>query len=216
MVLLLFLVASGCGSSQPRPDSREKADESKKPKREALALLDKLAGAMRNDRADRLIDVADPVHGLAFWGQPGACASPLFKVSDKERGQLTNLARVRVGSAPPHYFDPDGYWREVAETIRAGLRVAKMNAGVYVLPPEEGIERAPPWASLDTRKVAPGARELSCLDDEDADEVRKARRSEYRYRFRAERGYSSVTVFIVEHDGELRVAHVIQTWHYDA
>ncbi len=179
-------------------------------------MLDKLAGAMRNDRADRLIDVADPVHGLTFWGQPGACAAPMFKVSDKERGQLTALAKSRIGSAPPHYFDPNGYWREVAETIRAGLRVAKKNAGAYDLPPEEGIERAAPWASLDTRKVSPGVRELSCLDEEDADEVRKARRSEYRFRFRAERGYSSVTVFLVEHDGELRVAHVIQVWHYDA
>ena len=217
LVLLLLLVPAGCGSSQPRPESRERADEEPdKPGREALSVLDKLAGAMRNDRADRLIDVADPVHGLTFWGQPGACASPLFKVSDKERGQLTSLARARVGSAPPHYFDPDGYWREVAQTIRAGLRVATMNAGAYDLPPEEGIERAPPWASLDTRKVAPGVRELSCLDEEDADEVRKARRSEYRFRFRAERGYSSVTVFLVEHDGELRVAHVIQTWHYDS
>ena len=216
VVLLLVVISSGCGSSQPRRDSPDRADDSKKPKREALQVLDKLAGAMRNDRADRLIDVADPVHGLTFWGQPGACASPLFKVSHEESGQLTVLAKDRIGQTPPHYTDPDGYWREVAETIRAGLRVARMDAGSYDLPPEEGIERAPPWASLDTRKVAPGQRELSCLDEEDADEVRKARRSEYRYRFRAERGYSSVTVFLVEHEGELRVAHVIQTWHYDA
>jgi hypothetical protein len=207
---------AGCGGSQSRGPSREEPDEPRKPNREALTVLDKLAGAMRNDQAERLIDVADPVHGLTFWGQPGACATPLFKVSHKESGQLTVLAKDRIGQAPPHYSDPNGYWREVAETIRAGVRVAKMNAGAYQVPPEERIHRAPAWGSLDTRKVAPGVRELGCLDDEDAEEVRKARRSEYRFRFRAERGYSSVTVFLVEHDGELRVAHVIQVWHYDA
>lgn len=216
-MIVVLLALCACGASATRTqDSPDDTADDKKPGREALAVLDKLAGAMRNDRADRLVDVADPVHGLMFWGQPGACAAPLFKVSHEERGQLTNLAKVRIGSAPPHYFDPNGYWREVAETIRAGLRVAKMDAGAYDLPPEEGIERAPPWASLDTRKVAPSQRELACLDDKDADEVRKARRSEYRFRFRAERGYSSVTVFLVEHDGELRVSHVIQVWHYDA
>lgn len=179
-------------------------------------MLDRLAGAMRNDRADRLVDVADPVHGLTFWGQPGVCAAPMFQVAEDEQGRLSSLARKRIGSAPPHYFDPDGYWREVAETIRAGLRVVKVNAGSYELPSEDGLDRAPAWASLDTRNVAPGNRELSCLDEEQAGDVKKAKRAEYRYRFRAERGYSSVTVFLVEHKGALRVAHVIQIWHYDA
>lgn len=178
-------------------------------------MLDKLAGAMANDRADRLIDVADPVHGLMFWGQPGACAAPMLKVSFEENGKLTEIARQRIGSAPPHYFDPNGYWREVAETIRAGLRVAKVNAGRYKLPPEEGLDRAPPWASLDTRDVALGERELACLGDR-GKAARAAPRSEYRYRFRAERGYSSVTVFLTEHDRQLKAAHVILVWHYDA
>ncbi|HWM87774.1 MAG TPA: hypothetical protein VNO33_18095 [Kofleriaceae bacterium] len=214
LALFLFAALCACGSSAAPAESPEEKGPPG-PKGEAIAVLDKLAGAMRNDRAERLVDVADPVHGLTFWGQPGACAAPMFKVTHEEEGQLTALARKRVGSAPPHYFDADGYWREVAETIRAGLRVAKMNAGKYDLPPEEGLDRAPPWASLDTRNPALGEREFACLGDE-ADEVRKAPRSEYRFRFRAERGYSSVTVFLVEHDGELRVAHVIQVWHYDA
>jgi hypothetical protein len=214
---LFVPVVSSCGaSSSGGTEKTDEPDEEPKPEAEAIALLDKLAGAMRNDRADRMVDVADPVHGLTFWGQPGACATPLFRVDTEESGRLTQLARKRVGPAPPHYFDPKGYWSEVAQTIRAGLRVVKVNAGDYEVPPEEGIERAPAWASLDTRKVAPGKAELQCLDDEDKKRVRRAKRSEYRYRFRAERGYSSVTVFLVEHEGALRVAHVIQVWHYDA
>jgi len=217
LVLLLLPVLSSCGaSSSAGTETTEEKAEKPKPGAEARALLDRLAGAMRNDRADRLVDVADPVHGLTFWGQPGACATPLFRVTHEEDGRITQLARKRIGSAPPHYFDPRGYWSEVAETIRAGVRVMKMNAGSYDVPPEEGIQRAPAWASLDTRKVAPGKRELDCLDPKDRRSVRRADRSEYRYRFRAERGYSSVTVFLVEHDGELRVAHVIQVWHHDA
>ncbi len=219
VVLLLLLVASACGSSEPRatdePGGRGQGRRKSGPYREAVAVLDRLAGAMRNDRADRLADVADPVHGLTFWGEPGACTAPLFKVTNTERGKLSQLARQRIGSAPPHYSNPDGYWREVAETIRAGLRVMEVNAGDYELPPEEGLDRAPPWASLDTRHVALGKRELACLE-EDTKAAGSAPRGEYRYRFRAERGYSSVTVFIVEHQGALRVAHVLLTWHYDA
>jgi hypothetical protein len=182
---------------------------------EAIAVLDKLAGVMRNNNADRMIDVADPRHGLRFWGQPGVCAVPLFRASARDTGTLTGLARERIGSAPPHFTSPSGYWSEAAETIRAGLRVVKDNAGTYDLPPEEELSRAAPWASLDTRKVALGPRELSCLGD-DTSKAGKAPKSEYRYRFRAERGYSSVTVFLTEHDGELRAAHVILVWHYDA
>jgi hypothetical protein len=210
-------MAPSCASSPPpAPEKEADSDDAPRPERAALAVLDKLAGAMRNDLAERLVDVADPVNGLTFWGQPGACASPLFRVSAKETGPLTALAKERIGAAPPHYFDRNGYWREVAETIRAGLRVVKMNRGHYELPPEEKLDRSPAWASLDTRNVALGDRELSCLSEDEAAQVRKTRRADYRYRFRAERGYSSVTVFLIERDGELRVEHVIQTWHYDA
>ena len=216
---LLLVALSGCGSSAPRTVDRGQeppADPKKTGKyRDAVAVLDKLAGAMANDRADRLADVADPEHGLAFWGQPGACPAPLFRVSNEERGRLTVLARTRILQAPPHFIDPNGYWREVAQTIRAGLRVAGVDSGEYDLPPEEGLDRAPPWASLDTRDVSI-KRELTCLDPQDRRAVSAAPRSEYRYRFRAERGYSSVTVYLVEHDGQLRVTHVILTWHYDA
>ncbi|HTE50246.1 MAG TPA: hypothetical protein VK698_05185 [Kofleriaceae bacterium] len=218
LVVLALLATAACGSSVPRatePPPAEGGIRRVKRHRAAIAVLDRLAGAMRNDRADRLVDVADPVHGLRFWGQPGVCAAPLFRVSDHEQGTLTGLARARMGSAPPHFTDRNGYWSEVAETIRAGLRVVKVNAGNYELPPEEELERASAWASLDTRRVALGQRELGCLGD-DVGAAGKAPRAEYRYRFRAERGYSSVTVFLVEHEGELRVAHVILVWHYDA
>jgi hypothetical protein len=217
LLLLLAAIAPACASAPtPAPDKEAGGDDAPRPERAALALLDKLAGAMRNDLAERLVDVADPVNGVTFWGQPGACASPLFRVSAKETGPLTALAKERIGSAPPHYFDRNGYWREVAETIRSGLRVVKLNRGHYELPPEEKLDRAPAWASLDTRNVALGDRQLSCLSEEEAAQVRKTRRADYRYRFRAERGYSSVTVFLIERDGELRVEHVIQVWHYDA
>lgn len=221
-LLLLYSLFStvalaACGSKEPpRAKSvhqRTGAARSGRQER-AVRVLDRLAGAMRNDRADRLIDVADPVHGITFWGQPGACARPLFRVNRREEGKLTALVRARGGDVPPHFTDPNGYWREVAETIRAGLRVVKIDAGPYRLPPEEELERASPWASLDTRRVALGRRELGCLDD--PREAGDVPRAEYRYRFRAERGYSSVTVFLVEHDRQIRVAHVILTWHYDA
>jgi len=220
--LLLPLALAGCvacGSSEPRaPAAPADGDEvvTRKGRHgDAVAVLDRLAGAMRNDRAERLADVADPVHGLTFWGQPGACATPLFKVSRAEKeGRLSALAKARIGDVPPHFTDPDGYWRDVAETVRAGLRVVKIDAGRYELPPEEGLDRAPPWASLDTRDPALGPRELACLGDEVA-AAGKAPAREYRYRFRAERGYSSVTVFLVEHAGELRAAHVLLVWHYD-
>ena len=217
LLLVALALAPGCGSSSPPVEEPvvEREDKSA-PDQEAIAVLDRLAGAMAKNRADRLVDVADPVHGLRFWGQPGVCATPLFKVDDRDRGPLTELARGRMETTPPHFLKPDGYWREVAETIRAGLRVVKKNAGDYDLPPEEGLDRAAPWASLDTRKVALGPRELSCLGDDDVGKAGKAPKSEYRFRFRAERGYSSVTVFLVEHDDELRVAHVILVWHYDA
>jgi hypothetical protein len=216
LLLIVLALAPGCGSSAPPAEQPVRRTKKAGPDREAIAVLDRLAGAMAKNRADRLIDVADPVHGLRFWGQPGMCAMPLFKVDDRDTGPLTELARGRMERAPPHFLKPDGYWREVAETIRAGLRVVKENAGRYELPPEEGLDRASPWASLDTRKVALGNRELSCLDDDDVGKAGKAPKSEYRFRFRAERGYSSVTVFLVEHDDELRVAHVILVWHYDA
>jgi hypothetical protein len=216
-LLLLVFAAGACGSSEPRAQEpvADRGPGKRGPHRQALAVLDKLAGAMANDRAERLVDVADPVHGLTFWGQPGACAAPMLKVSFEENGKLTEIARKRIGSAPPHYFDPDGYWREVAETIRAGLRVTRINGGRYDLPPEDGLDRVPPWASLDTRNVALGERELACLGDKEKS-ARAAPRSEYRYRFRAERGYSSVTVFLTEHDRQLRATHVILVWHYDA
>jgi hypothetical protein len=221
LVLLLLLVAilapAACGSSEPEPKQPAAEGATKRgPHGEAFGVLDRLAGAMANNRADRLVDVADPVHGLRFWGQPGACASPLFQVSSEESGPLTALAKERAGDVPPHYTDPNGYWREVAQTIRAGLRVAKVDAGYYELPPEEGLERARPWASLDTRNVALGKRELNCLEGDTRKQAAGAPRSEYRYRFRAERGYSSVTVFLVGHKEGLRIAHVILNWHYDA
>lgn len=216
LLLGALALAPACGSSSPPAPEPAPREEKVGPDREAIGVLDRLAGAMAKNRADRLIDVADPIHGLRFWGQPGMCAVPLFKVDDKDTGPLTELARGRMEAAPPHFLKPDGYWREVAETIRAGLRVVKKDAGRYEVPPEEGIERASPWASLDTRKVALGDRELSCMDEEQRGRAGKAPKSEYRFRFRAERGYSSVTVFVVEHRGELRVAHVILVWHYDA
>jgi hypothetical protein len=214
---LALVTAFACGSSEPRSAEPPPVVDARKtgPHSEAIAVLDRLAGVMRNDRADRLADVADPVHGITFWGQPGICPAPLFRADAKEEGKLTAIAKARIGDAPPHFTDPKGYWSEVAETIRAGLRVMKVNGGRYELPPEEGLDRAPAWASLDTRNVALGPRELACLGD-DTKKAGDIPRAEYRYRFRAERGYSSVTVFLVEHKGELRVAHVIQVWHYDA
>lgn len=213
----LALASHGCGAAEQRGAEPNAADAAPRiaAHRQAMGVLDKLAGAMRNDRADRLVDVADPVHGLTFWGQPGVCAAPLFRVSNREEGTLTALARKRAPDAPPHFTDRKGYWSEVAETIRAGLRVVKLDAGAYELPPEDELDHAPVWASLDTRDPALGPRELGCLGDRAAD-VDKAPHQEYRYRFRAERGYSSVTVFLVEHEGELRIAHVILVWHYDA
>jgi hypothetical protein len=217
LLTVAFILTAACGSSEPRRTEPPPPVDARKagPHRDAIAVLDRLAGAMRNDRADRLVDIADPVHGLSFWGQPGVCATPLFKAFAREEGKLSALARERIRDAPPHFTDPDGYWREAAETIRAGLRVVKVNAGKYDLPPEEGLDRAAPWSSLDTRNVALGPRELACLGDM-SKAADKAPHAEYRYRFRAERGYSSVTVFLVEHAGELRVAHVILVWHYDA
>ena len=82
---------------------------------------------------------------------------------------LRDLAKKRIGSAPPHYTNLEGYWRDVTVTIRAGLRVIKLSGATtfycpdYLLLPEEGIDRALPWASLDTKTVALGKRELGCL-----------------------------------------------------
>jgi hypothetical protein len=216
LVSCAAVALAACGA---REAPREKKDRPRAglragPRDQAVRVLDRLAGAMRNDRADRLADVADPVHGITFWGQPGACPRPLFRAMRGEDGKLTAIARERAGDVPPHFTSPDGYWREVAETIRAGLRVFKVDAGGYRLPPEDQLERATPWASLDTRHVALRKSELSCLEDRDA--AGDAPRGEYRYRFRAERGYSSVTVLLVEHDRQIRVAHVMLTWHYDA
>jgi hypothetical protein len=214
LAVALLCTTVACGSAEPGPERAEPSPRLE-PTREAVMVLDKLAGGLRSDRAVRVAEVVDPEHGLVFWGQPGACAAPLFRVFVEDTGLLSQLASERIVGAPPHYKDPDGYWREVAEAIRGGLRVVNVDAGRYQVPPEKDLERAPSWASLDTRDVALGDRDHACTGRVPKS-ANRVPASEYRFRFRAERGYSSVTVYLVEHGGELKVAHVLLTWHYDA
>ncbi len=176
---------------------------------QALARLGRLAAAMKVDDASRALSVGDPQSGIVFWGQPGAYPRPLFRVRPGSRGPLSLLAE-RAG-ADSYYVEPAGYWREVGVALERALAVARTDAGPYAVPPEETIERAPPWGSLDTRSVRLGEKDYPALG-EDGEIAGLVEKQVQRYRFRAEVGGSSVTVYLTEGG----VSHVILVWHYDA
>lgn len=199
--LIAFLAgACAAGSSKTAPEPG--ADE-------ALARVGRLAAALKADDARRALAVGDSQDGIVFWGQPGAYPRPLFRAAPGSGGPLSVLAE-RSG-ADAYYVEPTGYWREVGVALERALAVARIDAGPYAVPPEEDLERAPPWGSLDTRAVRLGEKDYPSLA-EDAETAGRVKRQVQRYRFRAEVGHSSVTVFLTERG----VSHVILVWHYDA
>lgn len=190
--------AAGSSRSAPEPGAEE-----------ALARLGRLAAAMKADDARLALAVGDSQDGIVFWGQPGAYPRPLFRAPPGSGGPLSVLAE-RAG-ADAYYVEPTGYWREVGVALERALAVARIDAGPYAVPPEEDLERAPPWGSLDTRAVRLGEKDYPSLAEE-AETAGRVKRQVQRYRFRAEVGRSSVTVFLTERG----VSHVILVWHYDA
>jgi hypothetical protein len=209
--LMALLAACRGGASRQLPASRAGAagPSVAGTTDEALAALRELAAALRADDARRALAVGDSRDGIVFWGQPGAYARPLFRVPPGSSAPLSVLAE-RAG-ADAYYVEPTGYWREVGTALEQALAVARIDAGPYAVPPEEELERAPPWGSLDTRGVRLVASDYPALDEEAAT-ARLVARQVQRYRFRAELHGASVTVFLTERG----VSHVILVWHYDA
>lgn len=197
----LTAAAGACGGATPASHPPGADD--------ALARLRRLAAAMQADDARAALEVGDPRDGIVFWGQPGAYPRPLFRAPTGSNGPLSNLAER--ANADGYYVEPTGYWREAGATLERALAVARIDAGPYEVPPEDAIERAPPWGSLDTRAVRLGARDYPSLEEE-AETAALVSRQVQRFRFRAEVGGSSVTVFMTERG----VSHVILVWHYDA
>jgi len=199
-LVLVCSLAAACGAkAAPRPPGAD----------QALDRVRRLAAAMQADDAMRALAVGDPADGIVFWGQPGAYPRPLFRAPPGSNGPLSVLAE-RAG-ADGYYLEPTGYWRETGAALERALAVARIDAGPYQVPPEEAIERAPPWGSLDSNRVRLGADDYPSLADEreTADLVKK---QVQRFRFRAEVGGTSVTVFMTDRG----VSHVIVVWHYDA
>jgi hypothetical protein len=176
---------------------------------QALAQLRRLAAALQADDANRALAVGDSRDGIVFWGTPGAYPRPLFRAPPGSSGPLSTIAER--ANADAYYTDPAGYWREAGVALERALAGARIDAGRYAVPPEEDLERAPPWGSLDTRGVTLTARDYPALEEESGT-AGLARRQRQRFRFRAEAGRSSVTVYMTERG----VSHVILTWHYDA
>ncbi len=201
LALAVVMLCSACAASRA-PGSTPGTDA-------ALARLRRLAAAMQADDARRALAVGDPRDGIVFWGTPGAYPRPLFRVPAASNGLLSVYADR--ASADGYYTDPAGYWREAGAVLERALAVAHIDAGRYQVPPEETIKRAPPWGSLDTHHVTLTPRDYPALDEE-SDTAELARNQVQRYRFRAEAGGSSVTVYMSARG----VTHVILTWHYDA
>lgn len=201
---LLFAIGllTACGGAPPGRSSPAGADQ-------ALARLERLAAAMKADDARRALAVGDSRDGIVFWGQPGAYPRPLFRAPPGSNGPLSVLAE-RAG-ADAYYIEPTGYWREVGTALERALAVARIDAGPYAVPPEEELQRAPPWGSLDTRGVRLSEKDYPSLAEE-AETRNLVDKQVQVYRFRAEVGGSSVTVFLSERG----VSHVILVWHYDA
>ena len=201
--LVVTFVALGTACAGGGRSSRPPGTE------QALARLGRLAAAMQADDAWRALEVGDPRDGIVFWGTPGAYPRPLFRVPAGSNGLLSQFAER--ASADGYYTEPSGYWREAGAVLERALAVAQIDAGPYQVPPEDELKRAPPWGSLDTHRVTLTAKEYPALDEEsEASEL--AKRQVQRYRFRAEVGGSSVTVYMTERG----ITHVILTWHYDA
>ena len=201
--LVVAIVAPGTGCAGGGRNARPAGSE------QALARLGRLAAAMQADDASRALAVGDPRDGIVFWGTPGAYPRPLFRVPAGASGLLSVFAER--ADADGYYTEPSGYWREAGAVLERALAVAQIDAGQYRVPPEEELTRAPPWGSLDTHGVALTAREYPALDEE-SETSALAKRQVQRYRFRAEVGGSSVTVYMSERG----ITHVILTWHYDA
>lgn len=193
---------TACGGAPAGRSSPPGADQ-------ALERLGRLAAAMKADDARGALAVGDSRDGIVFWGQPGAYPRPLFRARPGSGGPLSVLAE-RAG-ADGYYVEPTGYWREVGVALERALAVARIDAGPYAVPPEEEIQRAPPWGSLDTRGVRLSEEDYPSLAEE-AGTANLVDKQVQVYRFRAEVGGSSVTVFLTERG----VSHVILVWHYDA
>jgi hypothetical protein len=201
LALAVLLAAATCAGSGR--SAREAAAD------RALERIARLAAAMKADDARRALAVGDPRDGIVFWGQPGAYPRPLFRARPGSGAPLSVQAE-RAG-ADAYYVEPTGYWQEVGAALERALAVARTDAGPYAVPPEEDLERAPPWGSLDTEGVRVGDRDYPSLAEE-PETAALVRKQVQRYRFRAEVGRSSVTVFLTEQG----VSHVILVWHYDA
>jgi hypothetical protein len=200
---LVAVVALGTACAGGSRSSRPAGTE------QALARLGRLAAAMQADDARRALAAGDPRDGIVFWGTPGAYPRPLFRVPAGSNGLLSVFAER--ADADGYYTEPSGYWREAGSVLERALAVAQIDAGAYQVPPEEELKRAPPWGSLDTHGVTLTAKEYPALDEE-SETSALAKRQVQRYRFRAEVGGSSVTVYMSERG----ITHVILTWHYDA
>lgn len=211
--LLLTSLVAACGggpaAGELPANRRAGSDEAKMDDDEALGALRELAAAMKADDANRALAHGDPKDGIVFWGQPGAYPRPLFRAPPGSSGPLSVIAS-RAG-ADSYYVEPSGYWREVGVTVERALAVARTDAGAYSVPPEEELERAPSWGSLDTRGVRLSEKDYPALADEPETAALVSGQVQ-RYRFRAEVGGSSVTVFMTDRG----VSHVILLWHYDA
>jgi hypothetical protein len=209
-MLVLAGVITACGgarSSAELPSNRGGGESAPAPD-EALERLRELAAALAADDATRALAVGDARDGIVFWGQPGAYPRPLFRVPPGSSGPLSEHA-ARAG-ADNYYTDPGGYWREVGATLEAALAVSRNDAGPYQLPPEEALESAAPWGSLDTRGVRLTEADYPALAEE-SEIAGIAAGQRQVLRFRAENKGSSVQVFMTRGG----VSHVVLSW-YDA
>ena len=198
VVILLLAVACSSPSpssppaSTPPPTSTPVKDDLARGRDRATALV----AALRASDAAAIAALADPQVGLTVWSTPGVYPRPA--------GTLTRAAP----QLPPDPYP--GYYKELADVLEAGAAVLTLDAAPYVVPPEEELAAAPPWATLRTRGVD------LLVHVPDPEDQPLARSHPVRYELHAERGYQSVHVYFSERKGTWFVTDVMMWTHYDA
>jgi hypothetical protein len=178
--------------------------------RELLAQLD---AAVRARDAQALRQLADPVDGLWLWSQPGCCLAPALALRPDSGDDPFAREQELIGSAM--------FFEEVGATLAAALPIMGQDLGPYDVPPEEALESAPPWASLNTDRDAIRARHLELARMQEgeghATEVEAIlERAPIWLELDAALHSAIVRVVITKRGDRLHVAHLELHWLYDA
>lgn len=228
---LLVATLAGCGAAQgpvaapePEPEQSAAAEQDSAPEvsgtgatpedvAAARAVLAQLGSAINARDADALRQLADPVDGMWLWSQPGCCLTPAYLLrpdwGDDPFAREQELVRSAV------------FFEEVGSTLAATLPVMGQDLGPYDIPPEEALETAPPWASLDTDGDAIRSRLLDfaqSLEGEEhiAEVLAILERAPIVLELDSAFHSAIVRVVITKRGDRLHVAHVQLHWLYDA